>query len=203
MAPWVDDSYDKIPVERAIMGDAGLPGTILRLPMIYGPGDYVRRFHPVIKRIDDGRRTIIYEEGWATWKAPRGYVENVAGAVTLAAIDDRAAGGIFNVAEAPAFSELEWARKIVAAAGWDGDFAVLSRDRAPAHLVLPGNSSQDWEVDSSRIRTELGYHEHVSIEEGVRRTIEWERATPIGAGEFDPHPFDYEAEDAALKLTTK
>ena len=42
MVPWADDSYDKIPVECAIMGDSGLPGTVLRLPMIYGPGDYAR-----------------------------------------------------------------------------------------------------------------------------------------------------------------
>ena len=32
MVPWVDDSYDQIQVERAIMGDSGLPGTVLRLP---------------------------------------------------------------------------------------------------------------------------------------------------------------------------
>ena len=199
MVPWADDSYDKIPVECAIMGDSGLPGTVLRLPMIYGPGDYARRFHPIVKRIDDGRRTIIYEEGWAAWKAPRGYVENVAAAIVLASVSDRAVGRIYNVAETPAFSEIEWARKIAAATGWDGDFAVLSRDRTPVHLVFPGNSAQHWEVDSSRIRRELGYREPVSINEGIRRTIEWERANPINPGEFNPHPFDYAAEGAALE----
>ena len=66
------------------MGDPELPGTVLRLPMIYGPGDYARRFHPIVKRIDDRRQSIIYEEGWAGWKAPGGYVENVAAAIALA-----------------------------------------------------------------------------------------------------------------------
>ena len=203
MVPWADESYDKIPVERAIMGDPGLPGTVLRLPMIYGPGDYARRFHPIVKRIDDGRRTIIYEEGWAAWKPPRGYVENVAAAIALASVSDRASGRIYNVAETPAFSEIDWARKIAAATGWDGDFAVLSRDRTPVHLVFPGNSAQHWEVDSSRIRRELGYREPVSIDEGIRHTIEWERANPINPGEFNPHPFDYAAEDAALEDTSE
>jgi len=32
---WVDNEYDKIPVERVILGDSELPGTVLRLPMIY------------------------------------------------------------------------------------------------------------------------------------------------------------------------
>jgi nucleoside-diphosphate-sugar epimerase len=203
LVPWVDDSYDKIPVERAMMADADLPGTVLRLPMIYGEGDYLRRFHPVVKRIDDGRGTILYEEGWAAWKAPRGYVENVAYAVALAAVDDRAAGRIYNVAESPAFSELEWARKIAAATGWDGDFATLKRDQMPAHLVSPGNPAQHWEVDSSRIRRELGYREPVSIDEGIRRTVAWERATPFNPGAFNPHAFDYEAEDAALEAAVK
>jgi len=173
-----------------------LAGTICRLPMVYGPGDNLRRFHPVLKRIDDGRRAIIHEEGLAAWKTPRGYVENVAAALGLAAVDDQAAGRIYNVAETPAFSELEWARKIAAATGWAGDFVVLPWDRTPEHLRQPGNSAQHWEADSTRIRDELGYCEPVPIEEGIRRTIEWERANP--PGEFNPHRFDYAAEDAAL-----
>jgi len=28
---WMDDEYDKIPVERAILSDPELPGTVLRL----------------------------------------------------------------------------------------------------------------------------------------------------------------------------
>lgn len=144
-------------------------------------------------------RAIIFEEGWAAWKTPRGYVENVAVAIALAAVSDCAAGRIYNVAETPAFSEVEWARKIAATTGWDGNFAVLPRDRTPMHLVFPRNSAQHWGVDSSRIRRELGYREPISIDEGIRRTIEWERANPINPGEFNPHPFDYSAESAALE----
>jgi nucleoside-diphosphate-sugar epimerase len=192
---WLDDEYDKIPVERAILGDPDLPGTVLRLPMIYGPGDHLRRFHPVLKRIDDGRRRILLEEGWANWRSPRGYVDNVAAAIALAAVSEQATGRVYNVAEQPAFTELEWARKIAAATGWDGEFAVLPKDRMPVHLVQPGNSAQHWEADSSRIRRELGYREPVPLAEAIARTIEWERAIPIG--EFSLHKFDYPAEDTA------
>jgi len=191
---WLDDAYDKIPVERAVLGDRELPGTVLRLPMIYGPGDHLHRFHPILKRIDDGRRAILFEEGIARWRAPRGYVENVASAIALAAVSERAAGRIYNVAETPAFTELDWARKIAAAAAWDGEFVMLPKERTPAHLLQPGNSAQHWEADSSRIRRELGYEEPVSLEEAIRRTIAWERANP--PGEFSMHRFDYAAEDA-------
>jgi len=192
---WVNDEYDKIPVEHAILGDPELPGTVLRLPMIYGPGDHLHRFHPVLKRIDDGRRVILFEEGVAAWRSPRGYVENVAAALALAAVSERAAGRVYNVAETPAFSELDWARKIAAATGWRGEFVTLPKERTPAHLAPPGNCAQHWEADSSRIRRELGYREVVPLDEAIRRTIDWERAHP--PGEVNPYRFDYATEDAA------
>jgi len=192
---WVDVEYDKIPVERVVMGDRELPGTVLRLPMVYGPGDHLRRFQPVLKRIEDGRRVILLEEGMAAWRTPRGYVENVAAAIVLAAVSGEAAGRVYNVAEQLSYSELEWQRKIAASAGWDGEFLVLPREKMPAHLWFPGNAAQHWDADSSRIRRELGYREPVELEEGIRRTIEWERSAP--AAEFSMHRFDYAAEDGA------
>ncbi len=194
--PWLDREYDKIPVERAILGDPELPGTVLRLPMVYGPGDHLHRFYPVVRRIDDHRPSILFEEGMAAWRAPRGYVANVAAALALAAVSECAAGRIYNVAERPAYSELEWSRKIAAAAGWKGEFVVLPKDRTPVHLILPGNTAQHWEADSTRIRDELGWREIVPLDEAISRTIAWERSNP--PGELNWHKFDYAAEDAAL-----
>ena len=193
---WLDDEYDKIPMERAILGDPELPGTVLRLPMIYGPGDHLRRFHAIVKRIDDGRRAILFEETAAQWRSPRGYVENVAAAIALAALSEHASGRIYNVAELPAFAEIEWARKIAAAMRWNGEFVILPKEAMPAHLLFPGNYAQHWEADSSLIRRELGYRERVAIDKAIERTIAWERANP--PGEFNMHRFDYAAEDAAL-----
>src|SRR5262249_62147576 len=51
---WADD-YDKIPVERAGLGEPALPGTLLRLPMVYGSRDGQHRRFPYLKRLDDGR----------------------------------------------------------------------------------------------------------------------------------------------------
>ena len=196
--PWLDEEYDKIPVERAVLSEPALPGTVLRLPMIYGPGDRLHRFHPYVRRMEDGRPFILFEGGWAAWRSPRGYIENVAAALALAAVSPRSAGCVYNVAEQPAFSELEWARKIGDAFGWPGRLIVLPRDRVPPSLVATGNTAQHWEADSSRIRRELGYREPVPVAEAIRRTIEWERANPpSGFG-----PFDYTAEDAAAGITS-
>jgi nucleoside-diphosphate-sugar epimerase len=193
---WVTDDYDKIPAERVVMNDHKLPGTVLRLPMVYGPGDLLRRFYPVVKRIADGRRHIIFPETLAAWRSPRGYVENVAAAIALAAADDRSARRVYNVCEEPAFSELEWAQKIAAEMQWDGDFVVLPLEGTPRHLLQPGNAAQHWTASSARIRQELGYREPVPIEEAIRRTIAWERENPPIAAPMAQ--FDYPAEDAAL-----
>jgi nucleoside-diphosphate-sugar epimerase len=195
---WLDDEYDKIPVEREILADARLPGTVLRLPMVYGPGDRLRRLMPIVKRIADGRRVILFEEMFARWRAPRGYVENVAAAIASAATNDRAAGRIYNVAEPENLSELEVAQRVAAVAGWTGEFVLLPADRMPAHLLMPGNTEQHWSTDTTRIREELGYREPVAQEEAIRRTIEWERANPTDSS---PHAFDYTAEDAAAEAS--
>lgn len=53
------DEYDKILVERVVLGNSDLPVTVLRLPMVFGPGARdaaQRRFFPYLKRMDDGAR---------------------------------------------------------------------------------------------------------------------------------------------------
>jgi len=194
---WLDDDYDKIPVERVVMSDPDLAGTILRLPMVYGPGDPLHRLYPYLKRMDDGRPAILIQEDAALWRGPRGYVENVAAGIALAATAPTAAGRIYNLAEPESFTELEWAWRIARVAGWTGSVLPVSVDLIPEHLRLPYNSAQHWIMSSARIRAELGYAEPVTLRTALARTIEWERANP--PVEVDPKQFDYASEDAALK----
>jgi nucleoside-diphosphate-sugar epimerase len=196
---WLDEEYDKIPVEWEALSNRDLPGTVVRLPMVYGAGDPLHRLFPIVKRMDDGRAAILFEEQLARWRSPRGHVENVAAAIALAAIDGRAAGRTYNVGEVESLSELKWARQIANAAGWRGEFLVMPAERIPDHLRSPGNFSQHAVVDTTRIRQELGYQEPIARDEALRRTIEWERANPPA---MDPRAFDYAAEDAAISART-
>jgi nucleoside-diphosphate-sugar epimerase len=194
--PWIGDEYDKIPVEQAVLGDRRLPGTVLRLPMIYGRGDPLHRFHAVLKRMDDGRKQIIFADDVAALRTPRGYVEDVAAAIALAAASPQSSGRTYNVCESESFGELDWARKVAASVGWNGEFVVLPHDRTPPHLHWPGNTAQHLVASSERIRQELGYRELLPLEEAMRRTITWERANPPAQ---PVAPFNYEAEDEALR----
>jgi len=192
---WVTPEYDKIIVERVARSEPELPATVLRLPMVYGPGDPLRRFFPFLKRMDDGRPAILIEESWARWEGSMGYVEEVAAAIALAVTTEAAAGRIYNIAEADTLPWAGWARAVGQAAGWNGRIVVLPRDRTPEHLRPPFNAEQHWTPDSSRIRTELGYCETIPREEALARTVAWERAHPAA---FDASAFNYEAEDRAM-----
>jgi nucleoside-diphosphate-sugar epimerase len=192
---WQDD-YDKILVERAVLGDANLPGTILRLPMVYGPGDYQHRLFSYLKRMDDKRSAILLDEAEAQWRWTHGYVENVAGAIALVVTDRRSTGRIYNVGEPFTFTMTEWIALIGQIAGWQGRIVSIPHGRLPEPLRFGINAEQDIVVDSSRIRRELGYKERVDIEESLRRTIAWERVNP--PKEIDPKEFDYALEDKFL-----
>ena len=100
--------YDTIPVEEAVVaaGGDGLPGTVLRLGAIYGPGDRQHRMFEYLKRMLDRRPFILLDQKQAQWRWTRFYVENAAAAVALAVTDARAAGRTYNIGQATALTEL-------------------------------------------------------------------------------------------------
>jgi nucleoside-diphosphate-sugar epimerase len=185
--------YDKIPVEQIVLGNSDLPGTVLRLPMIHGPGDTYHRLAPYLKRIDDERPAIVLDDRIARWKCPRGYVENVASAIALTAVDERATGRAYNIADAIGDTEIDWVRKIGEAAGWRGAILIAPR----GSLALPYHFEQDLDTDSTRIRRELAFTDVVDSQRALAETVKWERTNPGG-----PSPgfglLDYDAEDALL-----
>ncbi len=189
------DNYEKILVERVVLGDDDLPGTMLRLPVVYGPGDGQHRLWPYLKRMDDGRPAILLSQSGATRRFARSFVDNVAAAIALAVTDERAAGRVYNVSEPEAFSEQDWVKLIAKQVGWDGRIVALPNEELPAHLQESGNPAQEMVADSSRIRSELDYHEEIDREDAIEQTIKWEREDPPA---YDPARFDYAAEDATL-----
>jgi nucleoside-diphosphate-sugar epimerase len=186
-------TYDKLPVEKVVLGDPDLPGTVLRLPMVHGPGDPYGRLSPYLKRMDDRRPCIVLDELLAQWKCPRGYVENVAAAIALAVTDDRAMSRIYNVADPVAFTETEWVGTIGKSAGWRGVIVTAPSGTIP----LPYRVEQSIDTDSGRIRRELGHTEEVVGQDALERTIVWERTKPASASQ-GIGLLDYAAEDAIL-----
>lgn len=189
--PWLGDSYDKIPVEQAVLAAGGI---VVRLPMVYGPGDPNHRYWPTLKRMLDRRPFILLEDGFARWRAPRGYVENVAHGIALLATRPDATG-IYNLSDETTYSELRWTEKLAVAAIWSGRLVIVTKERIPSKLQKPLNYEQHWIPDTSRIRREVGYREKIETREALRRLVAWERTN--GPAELDLEE-EYLLEEEAL-----
>ncbi len=164
--------------------------------MVYGPNDRQHRLFDSVKRMDDKRPVIVLEEGFASWRWTRGYVENTA-AIALTVVDERAAGRTYNVGEPEILPMADWIQQIGEVAGWTGEIVAVPEHHLPESMHSPLRTDQDLVVDSTRIRAELGYVEPVGRKEALEKTIAWERANPPRI--IDPARFDYASEDRILR----
>jgi nucleoside-diphosphate-sugar epimerase len=197
----VNAKYDKVAVEAAVR-QLDLPVTVLRVAAVHGPGDYQHRLWPYLKRMDDGRPTILLDREVAHFYWARVYVENAAHAIALAATNERAGGRTFNVAEAMTLNETEWINAIAASTGWHGPVVAAPSSMLPEYLREDRfDFRQQYVLDTTRIRRELGYRELVGPFDAMHRTVDWERANPPRPEDLHPEfvdRFDYDAEDQAL-----
>jgi len=167
--------YEKILVERVVLNEPDLPGTILRLPQVFGPNDEQHRLAAYLKSMDEGQ-DIILDEAKAQWHWTRGYVEDVAFAIVLAVTNRKAAGRVYNAGEKQALTEIEWVKKVGQVAGWRGKVKIVPQGVLSEQESEPYDWRHNLAADTNRIREELGYEETVTPEEALRRTIVWERA---------------------------
>ena len=174
--------YDKVLVEQALRAQSELPVTILRYAGVYGPRDPYRRFKGWLERMADGSEIRLAED-FARCRASYGYVEDVATAAVLAATDERAAGRTYNVGNPEGPTMAETVEELGRVAGWKGRVVMVAPDEVPAEerFSHAHDFSHHLVMDTRRIRAELGYREIVPHEEGLRRTIEWERAQRASA----------------------
>jgi nucleoside-diphosphate-sugar epimerase len=192
-APEHGDGYDNVDVEVAVAAERDLRATVLRLPPTHGPGDPQHRPAAYVKRMLDGRPAILIDSARASWRWSRGYVDNVAAAIVVAVEDERAAGRVYNVSSPRAESEAAWIRRIARVVGWEGEVVALAAEKLPVQLRTPHDYRQDFVLDSSRLRRELGYTEVIGEDEGLAATVAWERENLPGT-----LVVDYAAEDEAL-----
>ena len=188
--------YDKIPCERTALEDRELPGTVLRLPMVYGPDDYQHRLYAVARRMADRRPFVILSRPEASAVLPRCFVDDVGRAIAMAATDDRAANRTYNVVDDPSFVERDWVALVARVVRWEGRVVELPAEAMPAHMK--DDEPMDWSVpiavSAGRIRSELGWKVRSLREQAIARTVDWELAHPP---EKLP-PRDDEAEDRAI-----
>lgn len=194
------ETYDKVLAERAVLKahyEEGYPGTIMRLPMVYGPGDPHNRTWEYVRRMLDKRPFILLGHRQAAWLWQRGYVDDVAFGIVLAAERQSSIGQVYNIGSPRTHTVAAWVRAIGEVLGWDGEVKCLPEASLPDHLATSYNYLQHIMYDTTKIRRELGFYELVEAEDALRATVEWQRDNPPENGSADR--LDYAAEDAAVR----
>jgi nucleoside-diphosphate-sugar epimerase len=180
------------------------PGaTHFRYPHLYGPYQIAPREWCVVRRILDGRRSIIVPEDGLSINHC-GYVENAAHAVLLA-IDkpEASAGQIYNCGDERVLTLRQVIEVIARELG-----AELEIVSMPWQFALPARPmiSQAWTthrvLDLTKLKAQLGYKDVVAPETGLEITARWLKAHPLdpqgGEVKILQDPFDYRAEDELI-----
>jgi nucleoside-diphosphate-sugar epimerase len=188
--------------------------THLRYPNLYGPRQLGPREWSIIRRIQDGRRTIPVLNGGLSLES-RAYVENAAHAVLLAVdLPERSAGQQYNVADEYTPPDAVRVHAIAAQLGVEVTLASFPDDAgAPAYWWGNGRdldfvrerrapSTHHKLISIEKVKNELGYRDPVGFDEAIRRTVRWYLDHPLERGGEEESqigdPFDYVAEDAYL-----
>jgi len=170
------EDYDKLLIEEATAGDGRFATTVIRAPMVFGPGDKQHRFGWAIKAVQQGG-VVELDQRAARWPNSYGYVEDVGEAIALAATVPQAAGRTYNVGQDFVRTPIEWLLSF--AVVLNRPIEVLEVPPETRGLLAERADAMDLHypltLDTSRIRKELGFAEIVPEREALLRTIAAER----------------------------
>jgi nucleoside-diphosphate-sugar epimerase len=154
--------------------------TILRWPALYGPRDTTPREWYYVKQALDGRKQIAVPDGGQAL-FPRGYFENMAHTVALAVDHQAATGPVYNAADVTALSLRQIVEMIGQIMGHSWEIVPVPRKLMPParqSQLLP-YSCDPYDIephllyDLTKIRTELGYRDLVSVATAMENTVKW------------------------------
>lgn len=157
----------------------GLPVVVLRYFNAYGPrakesayGGVVPRF---IRQVLEGGPVTVFGDGMQTRSFT--YVEDTVRGTLAAALEERAVGQVFNIGNPEETPILHLAERVLALAGGGARIVHLP------HRSFYGESYEDVRrrvPATERAERVLGFTPRVSLDEGLRLTIDWFRSRNAG-----------------------
>jgi nucleoside-diphosphate-sugar epimerase len=187
------------------------PGaTVLRYPMLYGPGNARPQEWSVIRRVRDGRRHMILPDGGVQVHS-RCAARNAA-AYVLAVVDhpDVAAGQVYNCGDPFDWSTRQWVEAILELLDAELELVSIPADiaveAAASLLPLAGTTATHSVLSTEKARQQLGYRPAVHPLDALRELLDWYARQP----DFDPRGspaftdrFSYDTEDTLVEAYTR
>jgi len=144
-----------------------LPAVIVRLFLVYGPGQDHRRFLPQVIRGCLANQVFETSEGMQLRDFC--YIDDVVNAILLAMVSEEAHGRVINVASGEPVSIREVIEKMVSmVGGGKADFGKIPY-RVGENMALYADISLAKEI--------LGWQPAITLDKGLKRTIAWYRQT--------------------------
>jgi UDP-glucose 4-epimerase len=165
---------------RAFHDQFGTPFAIARPFNAYGPGEYPETepglahvIPDLLAKILDGRRPIeLFGDGSQTRSFT--YVDDVADAIVTIGARSQAEGEDFNIGTGEETSVREVLSMLWQMCGLEGEPELVTVDPLPVDV-------RRRVPDVSKIRSVLGWAATVTLEEGLKRTVDWYRSRPRSA----------------------
>ncbi len=173
--------------EECLRLSSTLPVTVLRLPAIYGPRD--RDIFEFFNTIGRGLQPMV---GFSEKYISLLHVLDAVRGVLMAAEHPGAAGKTYFISSASMYGWREIgdvSRKLLGTrvlriripefgvyiiSAFNELFALFSSKPALVNFEKARDMVQDyWTCDSSKAEREFGYRQEISLEEGIRNTVEW------------------------------
>jgi nucleoside-diphosphate-sugar epimerase len=174
--------------------------THFRYPYVYGPRQLAPREWCVVRRILDRRPFLILPDGGLSL-IPFGYVDNLVHTILLAVEQPESAKGqIFNAGDDERLTIRQVAELITDELAYSWELLSMPYELAvPARPLMMNQLPTHRVLDTSKLRTRLGYRDVVPAREAVRRAARWLVDNPPEPGGYEEtalqDPFDYAAED--------
>lgn len=170
---------------------------VVRYPGVFGPRAPINHEWAIVRRVLDRRESMLMPHDGMTY-FQRGYAENVAWLVFLAATRPEGAGQAFNAGDERVMSAKRVAEVILDELGWRMEFVGIPAGYVSG--VYPLAEKAPLILDMSKARTLLGYRDRVDVEVATRLTARWLRDNPPQPGEITSGAgtFDYAEEDRIL-----
>lgn len=150
---------------RSFVRTYGFPAMITRSSNNYGPYQFPEKFLPLlISNALEDKQLPVYGDG----RQERNWIhveDNCRG--VLAVLERGREGEVYNIGGLDVLENLELVRRVLHLLGKPDSLIRFVTDR-------PGHDRR-YALDSSKIRNELGWQPLISLDAGLRRTVQWYR----------------------------
>jgi nucleoside-diphosphate-sugar epimerase len=204
-APVADDAVEErfgmliAQTEDVVFGNHPT-ATVFRYPYVYGPYQVVPREWSIVRRVLDGRTSILVPDG-GTALSTHGWAGNLAHTVLLAVDQPEAsAGKAYNCGDLDQLTIRQIVEVVAAALGARLEPVSVPWEVAGPARVLSLSGRGHRFMDLALVRHDLGYTDVLPAPEALARTARWYAEHPADA-ELEARlgdPFDYAWEDRMI-----